>query len=92
MVSELLDSLDEEDRKRYLSLKGSELVCGACEGTRIARRWGAVRVGGRTIGEMTRLSVEELGIELKGLEVTERSRPIVEPILELGRASCRERV
>ena len=85
MVSELLDSLDEEDRKRYLSLKGSELVCGACEGTRIARRWGAVRVGGRTIGEMTRLSVEELGVELKGLEVTERNRPIVEPILvEIG--------
>lgn len=81
MVSEFLDGLDQEDRDKYLAQKGSEMECPACGGTRIARRWGAVRVGGRSIGEMTALSVEELSLALRELKVKERYRPIVEPIL-----------
>ena len=81
MINELLEDLEPDDRDRYLARKGSEMVCPACDGTRIARRWGAVRVGGKSIGEMTRLSVEELGLVLGTLEVRERDRPIVDPVL-----------
>ncbi len=85
IASELLATLEPEDQDKYLARKGSELKCPSCKGTRIARRWGAVRVGGRSIGEMTGLSVEELSEALSGMEIRERFRPIVEPILvEIG--------
>ena len=58
------------------------LVCPDCGGKRLRPESLAVRVGGRSIIEVTELIIEEAITFLKGIELTPRQRAIAEEILK----------
>ncbi|MFP4474866.1 MAG: excinuclease ABC subunit UvrA [Desulfatibacillaceae bacterium] len=66
-----------EEIERYLNFK----PCTGCNGTRLRRESRSVRVGGRTIFEVTALSVARAVEFFGSLELTERERAICERIL-----------
>jgi excinuclease ABC subunit A len=56
-------------------------VCGKCGGTRLTQDALAVRVGGRTIAEMTALPVDKAGAVLSRIKWGTRDRAIVRPVM-----------
>jgi len=82
LVRETLAELDEEDREYFLSDTGRETLCAACDGSRIQSRWGAIRVGGRTLGEMGKMTVRELRAQRAPVDFDPRRRAVVEPIVD----------
>lgn len=67
-----------EDIEQFMSSR----PCPACSGKRLKPEALAVKVGGRSITEVTRLSVLECGKFFNSLELTERERIIARQILK----------
>jgi excinuclease ABC subunit A len=76
------------DRKKYkvhvrvfLSRYRGYLPCPDCGGTRLRREARDVRVGGRTIDEVSRLTVGEARLFFEGLQLDERDAAIADKLL-----------
>ena len=66
---------------RYMS----QTACEECQGTRLRKEARSVKVGGKTITEMTALTIREAHDFLKGLTLSPRQKEIAERILrEIG--------
>ena len=59
-----------------------EVPCPACGGTRLKPEVLAVTLGGKSIAEVSGLSIGERGEFLRGLELSERERMIAERVLK----------
>jgi len=72
---------DDGEGARELEEFMSVISCPECEGTRLKREVLSVKVGGKSIAEVTRLYVKE-GLEfLRNLELTPRSQKIAQGVL-----------
>ena len=80
LVRKALDQLDDADRDYFLEDYGKEVACPDCRGSRLDKRWAAVTVGGRGIGEAAAMTVSGLRRFLTELSV-DGKRAVVEPIL-----------
>jgi excinuclease ABC subunit A len=67
-----------EDLRAYLH----ETPCGACRGARLRPESLAVRLSGKTMGEITRLPVTEALPGLLSLEFAERERPVASRLVD----------
>lgn len=76
--SESSSDAQREDYEGYMSAK----VCPACKGARLKPETLAVKIGGRSIHEVTRLTIAECRDFFTGLELTERERLIAQQILK----------
>lgn len=56
--------------------------CEACDGARLRPESLAVRIGGRSIADLSALPLGEAVTVMAGLDVPERLRPVAEPILK----------
>ena len=75
------DEGEEEEWENYRS----EAPCPDCQGTRLKKEVLSIKVGGRSIAEITRLSIREALDFLIHLELSPRSRKISQGILkEIG--------
>jgi excinuclease ABC subunit A len=79
----------EMERKRDEDGEGEELEaflnvapCPECGGTRLKKEVLSIKVGGRSIAELTHLSVKEALVFLHHLELSPRSRRIAQGILK----------
>jgi excinuclease ABC subunit A len=82
LVQGVVDALSENERERYLERWGAEVPCPACGGDRLAEPWRSVRFAGRTLGELSRLAVDELRPVLEGVSLTGRSLAVGGPVLD----------
>ncbi len=80
------------ERKKYkvhvrvfLSRYRGYLTCPECGGTRLRREARDVRVGGRSIDEVTALTVRDARAFFAGLEISEREAAIAEKLLRESR-------
>ena len=71
----------EWSRERYEGYM-REVPCPACRGTRLKPESLAVLVGGRSIAEVSRLSIREASGFLVGVDFTERERAIAERVIK----------
>ena len=75
------DGEEAEALERFMS----SVPCPECEGTRLKKEVLSIKVGGKSIAEVTRLYVKEALDFLRGLELTPRSQKIGQPVLrEIG--------
>ncbi len=75
------DGEEAEALERFMS----SVPCPECEGTRLKKEVLSIKVGGKSIAEVTRLYVKEALDFLRGLELTPRSQKIGRPVLrEIG--------
>ena len=81
-VRRALERLDEGEREWRLAEWGSERLCEACGGSRLAEPWSSVRIGGRTIAQLTAATAGELRAELGRVDLPGRRSAVVRPILE----------
>jgi len=68
-------------RLEQLATFRGEVTCRECGGSRLRREAGGVRVGGKTIHEITQLSVGRAKEFFDSLHFVERDRPVAEPLL-----------
>jgi len=59
------------------------VTCNECQGARLCPAALAVKLAGRDMAELSRLSIDELGIWLKALELSEPQRAQIDRLLEL---------
>lgn len=71
-----------ENQREDLEMYMSTNPCPACQGARLKPEALAVKIGGRSITEVTRLSVVEVLSFFKGLELTTREQLIARQILK----------
>ncbi|MDO9349772.1 MAG: excinuclease ABC subunit UvrA, partial [Deltaproteobacteria bacterium] len=78
-----LEKRREDDREGAEELEEfmSMISCPECEGTRLKREVLSVKVGGKSIAEVTRLYVKEALEFLRNLELTPRSQKIAQGVL-----------
>ena len=69
-----------EEFHRYMS----QTVCEECGGARLRKEARSVKVGGKSITEMTALTIREAHYFLKGLSLTARQKEIAGRILREG--------
>ena len=74
----------QEDEEGMEELEGlmNEAPCTDCGGTRLKKEMLSIKVGGRSIAEITRLSVREALDFLTHLELTPRSQKIAQGVLK----------
>jgi excinuclease ABC subunit A len=80
LEKELATATDDERRERLESFRG-QVVCAACHGSRLRPEANRVRVGGRTIGEFSRLSIGEARQACDELRFSDDDQRIAEPML-----------
>lgn len=71
-----------ESMKEWYQRFMSEAICPSCKGDRLKPQSLAVKVGGRSIAEVTRMSITETSRFLSTLELTDRERFIAERVLK----------
>ena len=69
-------------RLEQLATFRGAVVCRECDGSRLRREASAVRIGGKTIHEITQLSVRRAKEFFDSLRFPERDCPIADPLLE----------
>ena len=72
---------DEEDGEEWETFR-NEAPCPDCEGTRLKKEVLSIKVGGRSIAEITHLSIREALDFLTHLELSPRSQRIAQGILK----------
>ncbi len=68
-------------RLEQLATFRGKVTCRECNGSRLRREAGGVRVGGNTIHEITQLSVGRAKEFFDTLQFASRDRPVAEPLL-----------
>jgi excinuclease ABC subunit A len=72
----------EESRQKQLEMYRGAVTCVACDGARLRKESLGVKVGGRAIHEIARLSVGEARGFFAGLSFPEKDQPISQPLIE----------
>lgn len=80
LEKELATATDEERRTRLETFRGP-VTCAACGGSRLRPEANRVRVGGRTIGEFSRMSIREARAACDTLRFPGDDQRIAEPLL-----------
>jgi excinuclease ABC subunit A len=75
------ETTSEDARAKYEEFMGMD-VCPACQGQRLGKESLAVKIQGRTIIDLTRLSVNDARRALEALTFPARQQPIAAPILK----------
>jgi excinuclease ABC subunit A len=78
----LRGKLSEETKEQIISLYSSRRVCETCGGKRLRPESLAVTVGGKSIDEVTSMTIEDALAFFKNIELTERERKIAGLILK----------
>lgn len=81
MLEKEYSTATKKVRLEQLATFRGEVVCRECDGSRLRREAGGVRVGGKTIHEITQLSVGRAKEFFDALVFPARDRPIAEPLL-----------
>ncbi|MDA1051579.1 MAG: excinuclease ABC subunit UvrA [Planctomycetota bacterium] len=68
-------------RLEQLATFRGEVLCRECGGSRLRREAGGVRVGGKSMHEITQLSVRRAKEFFDALHFAERDRPVADPLL-----------
>jgi excinuclease ABC subunit A len=71
----------DEARKEQLDLFRGAVTCNACQGSRLRAESRSVRLGGKTIHDITRLSVSEARVFFEALKFNAQDQLIAQPIL-----------
>ena len=71
----------DEIRKAQLELFRGAVKCAACDGSRLRTEARSVRVGGKAIHEISRMSVSEARQFFENLRFPEQDQPISQPVL-----------
>ena len=71
----------------FLSRYRGYLTCPECDGTRLRREARDVRVGGRTIDEVSRLTVKEAQRFFAGLALGPKDAAVADKLLAAGKAT-----
>lgn len=69
---------DREELERYMS----EIPCPECEGSRLKKEVLSIKVGGKSIAEVTSLYIKDILDFLKDLNLSPRSKKIAQTILK----------
>jgi len=72
----------DENRKTQLEMYRDAVRCATCDGSRLRREAMGVRLAGKAIHEITRLSVSGARSFFAGLSFPEKDEPISQPLLE----------
>jgi excinuclease ABC subunit A len=80
LEKELATATDDERRVRLESFRG-QATCAACSGSRLRPEANRVRVGGRTIGEFSRLSIGEARTACDDFQFPADDQRIATPLL-----------
>jgi excinuclease ABC subunit A len=70
------------DRKEQLERFRGDVVCSACQGSRLRPEANSVRLGGKTMLDITRMSVVDVAQFFADLEVDESIQPIAQPLIQ----------
>ena len=70
-----------ESRREHLEAFRGPVLCHACQGSRLRPEALCVRVGQKTIHEITRLSIGQASRFFAGLEFPKEQHPIAQPLL-----------
>jgi excinuclease ABC subunit A len=71
-----------EETRQEIEQFMAERPCPACDGSRLRKESLAVRVGGRSIGDVVRLTIREAGAYVDGLALGEREATIARRVLK----------
>ncbi|MEM7230852.1 MAG: excinuclease ABC subunit UvrA, partial [Planctomycetota bacterium] len=82
LLERRLDGLEDDEREWFLTRYGKEVDCEACDGSRLAPEWSAVRIDGASIGELVKLNVESLRQRLKDTRWDPRLEMVTRPLAE----------
>ena len=78
---ELESSLYKIQNRVMLARYRGKTTCEECDGSRLRREANYVKVGGKGIGELTNMPVDELLVYFKNLELSDHQRSIARRIL-----------
>lgn len=81
LEKEWVTSTDTQ-RVEKLETFRSQVVCGQCRGSRLCREANSVRLGGKSIGEITALSVGEAEEFFDGLTFEARDELVASPLVD----------
>jgi excinuclease ABC subunit A len=81
-----LATATDEDRRVTLEAFRGPITCSACGGSRLRPEANRVRVGGRTIGDLSRLSIAEARAVCDDLRFPDDDQRIADPLLNAIRA------
>jgi excinuclease ABC subunit A len=81
MLEKEFATATRKPRLEQLATFRGEVTCRECGGSRLRREAGGVRVGGKTIHEITQLSVQRAKVFFDSLHFAERDRPVAEALL-----------
>lgn len=90
----LLENSSRDSVKRYLEPFMNQVVCDACDGSRLQPQAGAVRISGQSIYDLVSLSVDAALARIQQLTLAERDALIAEPVLKeiVSRLQCMQEV
>ncbi len=71
-----------EDVRRWIEGYMSQKPCPACKGDRLRKESLAIFIGNRSIAELSKMSIETLGLFFKDITLTKRHEQIARPILK----------
>ena len=81
MLEKEFATTTRKTRLDQLATFRGDVVCRECSGSRLRREAGGVRVGGKSIHEITQLSVRRAKEFFDELRFPSRDRPVAEPLL-----------
>jgi excinuclease ABC subunit A len=76
LLRRMRQTTSESQKTRYEQYM-SDVPCSACQGTRLRPEARSVRVGGKTLPELTSMSIEQLDTFFKTLQVEGKSRALI---------------
>src|SRR5262249_42056985 len=71
-----------EDTRREIEYFMAERPCPACRGSRLRRESIAIKIAGRSIADVVRLTVKAAAVFFTGLELTDREATIARRVLK----------
>ncbi|MFW6169658.1 MAG: excinuclease ABC subunit UvrA [Planctomycetota bacterium] len=80
LEKEQATSTDQQRREKLETFR-SRLVCGACGGSRLCREANSVRLGGKSIGDITALSVAQAHRFFDSLHFKPEDEPVAGPLV-----------
>jgi excinuclease ABC subunit A len=81
MLEKELATTTSQQRMDQLAAFRGKVTCGSCQGSRLRREANSVLLGGKSIAQITALSVVEAREFFRQLEFAGEDRPIAEPLV-----------
>ena len=81
LLQKELATTSSESRQEELERMQAEIVCGECGGSRVSRQARAIYLGGKHIGEIVELSIDDACLFFDGLVLEGDAKLIAKPLL-----------